>query len=80
MADYLKLYNWAFDTNLKAAELPDTEEPIIKKITNVRGDFDHALPGHALTEHRDEFFESIKPKTVKQFAALFARLNETVTI
>lgn len=80
VADYLKLYNWAFDTNLKAAELPNTEEPIIKKITNVRGEFDHALPAHALTEHREEFFESIKPKTVKQFAALFARLNETVSI
>ncbi len=80
VADYLKLYNWACDTNIKATELPDTEEPIIKKITNIRGEFDHALPAHALTKHRDEFFESIKPKTVKQFAALFARLNETVTI
>lgn len=80
VADYLKLYNWAFSTNLKATDLPNTEEPIIKKITGLRGEFDHALPAHALTEHRDEFFESIRQKTVKQFAALFARLNETVTI
>ncbi len=60
--------------------MPSTDQPIIKKITDVRGEFDHALPAHALTEHRKEFFEGIKPKTVKQFASLFDKLNATVKL
>jgi hypothetical protein len=80
VADYVRLYNWAFDDNLKATELANTGEPIIKKISAVRGEFDHALPAHALTLHRDEFFTGIKPKTAKQFVALIEKLNATVTI
>lgn len=77
-SDYLKLYNWAFNESLKPADLPTTDEPIIKKVTNLKGEFDHALPAHALTEHRDEFFASVKPKTLKQFGELFDKLNATV--
>lgn len=80
VADYLKLYNWAFDSNLKAADLLETDEPIVKKITSIRGAFDHALPAHALTTHREEFFSGIKPKSVKQFTALIEKLNATVKI
>jgi predicted ATP-dependent endonuclease of OLD family len=79
VADYLRLYNWAFDTNLKVSDLAATDEPIIKRITSARGSFDHALPAHALTTHREEFFGSIKSKTVKQFSELFEKLNATVT-
>ncbi len=80
VADYVRLYNWAFDDNLKASELANTDEPIIKKIASMRGSFDHALPAHALTLHRDEFFAGVKARTVKQFAALMEKLNATVTI
>ncbi len=58
--DYLKVYNWAFDTNLKLSDLPATSEPILRRIEVARGKFDHALPAHALTEHRVEFFASVK--------------------
>jgi energy-coupling factor transporter ATP-binding protein EcfA2 len=78
LADYLKLYNWAFDKHLKAADLANTNEPVIKRITDAVGEFDHALPAHALTLHREEFFAGVKPKTVKQFNELFERLNNTV--
>lgn len=77
-ADYLRLYNWAFSTNVKASDLADTNQPIIKRITDRKGEFDHALPAHALTDHREEFFAKIKPKTIKQFKALFAALNATI--
>ena len=80
VADFLRLYNWVYKDNLKAGDLAGTDEPIIKKITAVRGSFDHALPAHALTLHRNEFFGAIKPKTVKQFVALAEKLNATVTI
>lgn len=77
-ADYLRLFNWAFGANVKAADLPATEQPIVKKLTDLRGDFDHALPAHALTMHREEFFAAVKPKTLTQFSALFKRLNVTL--
>lgn len=76
--DYLKLYNWAFDANVKPSDLPKTSEPIVKKLTDLRGEYDHALPAHALTDHRDEFFGSISATTVKNFAAMFDLLNATV--
>lgn len=56
-----------------------TDEPILKRLIHYLGrDFDHALPAHALTEHRDEFFASVDPKTVDNFAVLFAKLNATL--
>lgn len=76
--DYLKLYNWAFNTSLTVGDLPSTGEPILRKIELTRGDFDHALPAHALTNHRDEFFASISSITVERFEKLFALLNATV--
>ncbi len=77
--DYLRLYNWAFDSSLTASDLAPTNEPILKRLADRVGrDFDHALPAHALTEHRDEFFASVDPKTVDNFAALFAKLNATL--
>lgn len=79
--DYLKLYNWAFDTNLKVTDLANSQEPIIKKVTAAHGgDYDHALPAHALTDHRDEFFSSISATTVTRFSQIFKLLNATVTI
>ena len=78
--DYLKLYNWAFGTNLQPSDLAATEEPILKRLIDYRSgqDFDHALPAHKLTEKREEFFASVEPKTVGNFAALFDLLNATV--
>jgi predicted ATPase len=79
-AHYLRLYNWAFNTVLQVADLPATSEPILRKLLIVRGgpDFDHALPAHALTEHREDFFATLDPSTVTNFEALFTLLNATV--
>lgn len=78
--DYLRLYNWAFLTSVMAADLPSTSEPILKKMTKYLDGaaFDHALPAHALTSHRAEFFASVQQKTVSNFAALFSLLNATL--
>lgn len=76
--DYLRLYNWAFDANLKVKELSETKERILRKIEGVSGTYDHALPAHALTEHAEEFFGGIDGETVTNFKALFALLNGTL--
>lgn len=77
--DYLRLYNWAFAANVKASDLADTSQPVIKRITDLKGEFNHALPAHALTDRREEFFASIKPKTIEQFKALFTAVNATMS-
>lgn len=76
--DYLCLYNWAFNANLKLGDLPQTTEPIIRKVTSCRGEFDHALPAHAFTHHRDEFFANIHDQTINNFSKLCQMLNSTV--
>ncbi|MCL2455787.1 MAG: ATP-binding protein [Micrococcales bacterium] len=74
--DYLRLYNWAFGTTYTIADLPTTGEPIIRKLTALRGgEFDHALPAHALTGHTAEFFKEINEITVERFGRLFGLLN-----
>jgi hypothetical protein len=78
--DYLRLYNWTFGTSIQAADLASTDEPILKKLLDLRSgqDFDHALPAHQLTNRREDFFSSIEAATERNFAALFQLLNGTV--
>lgn len=79
VGDYLRLYNWAFGVNVSPSDLAQTDEPILKKLSDHRGsDFDHALPAHQLTERRDEFFATVEPATLDNFAALFDLLNATI--
>lgn len=78
-SDYLKLYNWAFSRNVQESELPDTQVPIIKKLIDLHGQFDHAIPAHALTDHQEEFFRDMSVETVDRFEKAFAKLNEAVS-
>lgn len=78
LEDYLKLYNLAFDSNLQASQLAQTTEPVLKRIEQAKEKYDHALPAHALTEHREEFFKSVSAKTVSRFEKLFEILNATI--
>ncbi len=75
--DYLRLYGLAVGP-LASGELPETGEPILRRIEQVRGKFDHALPAHALTQHQSEFFEDVEPVTLDRFETLFQRLNGTL--
>ncbi len=79
VTDYLRLYNWTFGTNITPGDLVATDEPILKKLIDYRGnDFDHALPAHKLTEQRQEFFTTVETTTVENFETLFALLNATI--
>jgi len=77
--DYLSLYNWAFDKKMMGAALPATGERILRRIEAVAGVFDHAIPAHALTEHREEFFTAIRPASVDRFEELIKLLNATLS-
>lgn len=76
--DYLWLYSRAF-APLALVDLPDSTEPIIKKITAARGEFDHALPAHELTRSSTEFFAQVRTPTLDRFKALFASLLATTS-
>ena len=77
--DYLRLYNWAFEANLTTDDLPNTGEPIVKKITDHRGSkFDHARPAHELTPRRVEFAKSMNEKTLEKFLSLFDLLSKSI--
>lgn len=76
--DYLRLYNWTFDTNLAESDLPQTGEPVLRRLSQVRGEFDHALPAHVLTQRRAEFFQTINSKSAGRFEKLFHLLNATL--
>jgi ABC-type transport system involved in cytochrome c biogenesis ATPase subunit len=76
--DYLRLYNWAFDTNVKADQIPDGKERLLRRVETVTGPFDHALPAHALTDHAEEFFSEIQKTSVNNFKSLIELLNKTL--
>jgi hypothetical protein len=76
--DYLRLYNWAFNTNLTTSQLPQTSEPILRRIEQLQGKFDHALPSHAFTDRREEFAAGVDAKTLDRFEVLFQLLNGTI--
>jgi hypothetical protein len=76
--DYLRLYNWAFDSELAESDLPATTEPLLRRLEQSQGKFDHARPAHALTEHKAEFFDTVSSETVDRFQKLFALLNATL--
>lgn len=76
-SDYLQLYSWAF-TSLSSAELPETNEPILRKVEVVRGRFDHAQPAHVLSRRSEEFFATIDGESARRFEELFSLLNATV--
>jgi len=75
--DYLKLFRWGVE-DLQAGALEDTQQPIVKRIEDVRGEYNHALPAHALTSHRDEFFQTVSEETLRRFEELFVLLNGTL--
>jgi energy-coupling factor transporter ATP-binding protein EcfA2 len=78
VGDYLRLYNWAFDAAVTEDQLPEGTGRILTRLESVVGAFDHALPAHALTRHRVEFFQGIDAVSVSCFTRLFELLNATV--
>ncbi|KXK59249.1 hypothetical protein AWW66_25185 [Micromonospora rosaria] len=71
--DYLWLYTRTLST-LNEADLPQTPEPILRRISKVRGDFDHAGPAHVLTQNLEEFFAQVDAQTLDRFEELFTKL------
>ncbi|MGW8955617.1 AAA family ATPase [Streptomyces sp. NPDC055709] len=71
--DYLWLYCRAVK-QLTEDQLPPTPQPILKRIGQVNGTFDHVGPAHQLTTDRDAFFDQVDEETLNRFEDLFKRL------
>ncbi|MGW1886889.1 ATP-dependent nuclease [Streptomyces sp. NPDC001970] len=76
--DYLWLYSRAVK-QLTEDQLPHTPEPILKRIGQVNGTFDHVGPAHQLTTDRDAFFDQVDDETLNRFEELFKRLTTEPT-
>lgn len=80
VADYLKVYNWAFpNATVTEADLANTHGRILGRIeTHLGHKYDHAKPAHALTDNQGEFFANLDPASIANFEKLFALLNAGV--
>lgn len=78
--DYLWLYSRAVES-LSASDLPDTPEPILRRIgiarqrRGLKPEFDHVGPAHQLTQDADAFFGQADDKTLDRFAEVFRLLR-----
>lgn len=74
--DYLTLYNGAFGTSLRDAELAGNDR-IVKRIERAGGEFDHNTPARHLFRN-PELCEGLSDETLANFSTLIAALNDTL--
>lgn len=74
--EYLWLYNKAFDTDLKVADLPPGDRVIKRIAAHIGADFDHGRPAEMLLRHRDEFFAIVGDESLIRFEQLFAKVGD----
>ena len=79
--EYLTLYNKAFGTAIKSADLVGSD-PIVSRIARFIGvdRFDHGRPADTLLRTRDIFLQSLSVSTIDRFEALFKRINATLPV
>lgn len=75
--DYLRLYNDAFNEQLKPSDLKG-KDPIVRRIARTREDFDHGKPAEVLLRNTDRYLNSISDDTLDRFEAVFQKINQTL--
>lgn len=78
-AEYLSLYNVAFNKGLAPQDLQGTD-PIVARIARKEGvdRFDHGRPADILLRDRDQVLVTLSEATFKRFEDLFERINKTL--
>lgn len=75
--DYLKLYNGAFDTDIKVKDLPPGDR-ITKRVAELDGhDFDHGVPAEWLLRNHPTV--QLTETTLSQWEGLIDRVNATLS-
>lgn len=77
--DYLRLFNRAFSTQIKVAELQGTDS-VISQVARCHGvdQYNHGEPADVLLRHRDELLPKFTDQTLRQFGELFRLINATL--
>jgi len=77
--DYLGLYNKAFGTSHKVADLTGTD-PIVQQLARLEGigRFDHGKPADVLLRDRTSILPNFSKQTFDNFQSLFKAVNETL--
>lgn len=75
--EYLRLYNNAFSASLKPSDLAG-DGPVVKRIEQKAGPFDHGRPAEVLLREPEPFLGSLGESTLERFEKLFDLVNETL--
>lgn len=76
--DYLALYNAAFSTKLKVADLPPGDR-VVDRISRATGQqfVEHGLPADHLLRQRDKVLPKLSAATLDRFEKLVEAINQT---
>lgn len=77
--EYLVLFNGAFGTTYKAADLKGTD-PVVRRLARAQGvdRYDHGRPADYLLRHKADALAGLGSDTLARFEKLFARINGTL--
>ena len=78
--DYVFLYNKAFGTKVKVADLTGSD-PIVRQIARLEGidRFNHDAPANALLRSKESALSKLSEETLTAFEGLFKRINGTLS-
>lgn len=78
--DYVSLYNKAFGTTIKVADLSGSD-PIVRQIARYEGvdRFNHDAPANALLRYKENVLSKLSEETLAAFEGLFKRINGTLS-
>jgi hypothetical protein len=77
--DYLKLYNDAFDDNLKLSQL-NGNDPIVRRIARAKKDFDHGKPADLFLRNSEKYLNGFDDKTLDRFEEAIKKINATLAL
>jgi hypothetical protein len=75
--DYLTIFNAAMGESLSESDLPPGDR-IVRRLTELRGDFEHGDPADYFLRHRDELLPKLSSATLENFERLIEQLNNTL--
>jgi hypothetical protein len=77
--EYITLFDEAFSTSTKVADLAPGSDSIVKRLERMTGSqFSHAEPAIAMLTIRDGFLGALSDNTIDRFEQLFIKVNATV--
>jgi hypothetical protein len=77
--DYLAVYNAALGASLTPANLDQSDDRIVARITRAAGEFNQDDPSNWLLANRDSAIATLHATTLDRFELLFGAINATLS-